>query len=422
MGLALALAVALELKPGSADTVYLKSGYTIDGKVTDNREQKGEVRIDFDDFGSAVLRGADVERIVLGEPEQGASEKYVTVKVKKGADYYGNNSYTGVLSPQSDEETVALKIPGAGKVFIPRVGAEISEHNPGVPTESAEPSPAEGVIKTTHQVLLKNGNMLQGDVLPTAEQDPVKLVVKGLGVITVARDTILPDGIKSLAGTITLPPKPKKPPEVQAPQDVPVPEDLKKELLEQMRTELLDELIDQIIGEKLDHAIESGVSQEIRPGDPADLPLAASQEIQLYVSNLSRQRPRERVWGERQLKRVGSIALPFLEPVVHHPLPLVRRGVQRIIAHYGDRRGAPMAISALIDPDHFVREIAGKTLRDLLPEAGVKYNPQARKSARVKAQKQYRGYWAKLAVDLGREAVYEELTRRLPGPNRQGTP
>ena len=75
-----------------------------------------------------------------------------------------------------------------------------------------------------------------------------------------------------------------------------------------------------------------------------------------------------------------------------------------------------MSIRALNDPDDYVREIAGKALAELLPESGIKYNPRARKATRVRAQEQYADYWAQLAVDLGREAVYESLTKNVPDP------
>jgi len=416
VGLTFALAVALELKPGSADTVYLTNGYTIEGKVTDNREQNGKVRVEFGEVGYSILHGSDVAKIVVGEPKQAETPEYVTVKVRKGADYYGKTSYTGILSPQSDDETVVLEIPGAGKIFIPREGTEIAEPDPSARIGDTEPAAAERVIQTTHQILLTNGNTLLGDLIATPESEPVKLAVGQLGVITIARDTILPDGIKNLAGAIKLPPEPEEPAADETHGEMPVDEDLRQQLLDQLRAELLGELIDQIIGEKVDHAIESAGLWEVGPGDRVDLTLDEIQQIQFYVSNLSRQRPRERVWGEKQLKRVGSVALPFLQSVVDHPLRLVRRGVQRLIAHYGDLRGAPMSIRALNDPDHFVREIAGKALADLLPESGVEYNPRARESTRVKAQEQYAEYWAQLAVDLGREAVYEKLTQNILDP------
>jgi hypothetical protein len=416
VGLTLAVCVALESHSGNADTVYLKNGYTIEGKATDNREQSGEVRIDHGEVGYSILRGTDVDKIVVGDTKPAATPEYVTVKVKKSASYYGKTSYRGILSPQSDDETVVLEIPGAGKIFLSREGAEITQPDPRALSGDKEPPSEERLIQTTHKILLQNGNVLLGNLVPTAESEPVKLAVGGLGVITIARDRILPDGIQSLAGTIKLPPEPAEPPRDSVPEEMLLPENLRQEVLEQLRAEILDELLNQIIDEKLDPAIEAAALREFGRQDQGHLTLEEIQEIQLYVANLSRQRPRERVWGERQLERVGSAALPFLQPVEDHPLGLVRRGVQRLVAYYDDPRGAPMAIRALNDPDDYVREIAGKALVQLLPKSGVKYNSRARAATRAKAQEQYVEYWTLVAADLGREAVYEKLTRNIEDP------
>jgi len=396
-------------RPGSADTVYLKNGYSMQGKVTDNRQSSGNVLLEVAG-GSTTLRGGDVQRLEMGEGRREGALDMVKVTTAPGGAYYGQRSYVGVLSPESTDSTLVIEVPG-GKISMPRKGAEISKPGPSDLPLAATPAAPGSTIKTTHQVKLKNGNVLAGDLLPGGENEPLKLAVNGLGVITIQRDTVLPDGVKEMAGSIQVP---AASPEVPLPKGPPatIPEEMKRQLMEELRTQILNELLDQIIGRKVEQAIQGAALGGFGAQDQAALSNDEILEIQDHVYDLTRQRTQNRVRAERHLTRIGSPALPYLEPVAGHPFELARRAVQRIVHAVGDVRGAPMAILALNDSDYHVRKLAGEALSDLLPDAGVRYHPGAGEKSRLEAQEAYRSYWGDLAVAMVREAIHEELARR----------
>ena len=72
-----------------------------------------------------------------------------------------------------------------------------------------------------------------------------------------------------------------------------------------------------------------------------------------------------------------------------------------------DVRGAPIAISALNDPDQFVRRIAGFALHKLFPDSGVVYHDYAPPSYRLQAQQEYRKAWENYLRESTRVAVHQ---------------
>jgi hypothetical protein len=414
-----------------ADSVYLTNGARIDGKVTDNRSTSGKVVVHIGDAGYITLRAGQVDRIEMGGAPAAAAPaaakdeakavpavegQRVVVTAPPKADYYGSRTYEGTISPESNDKTLVLEIPGPGKVYIPRGPDTIvtrATETAGAPQPAAA-TPESREVRTTHKIHLANGETLQGDLLPSAETEPVKLGVGRLGVLTIPRSKIAPNGIEKADGVIRLPEEPKAPeggaPE-QPPAREPLPAEIREEIKRELRSEILREVLDQIIEEKM---------QELYPAEPlrgADVggdeePLEneAILAIQDAVTELGRQRTRNRVRAEDFLVDAGSAALPYLGPAAKHPFPLTRRSVQRIIRDIGDVRGAVLSIPALDDPDPFVRQLAGEALAVLLP-SDIAFDPAADPAEIRGAQAAYRALFEETIQQSLREAAASEVAR-----------
>jgi len=313
----------------------------------------------------------------------------------------------GTISPESDDATVVVDLPD-GKVKIPRkdVAGVSKLENEAAPVKGTAVVEQARTIKTTHSVLLTNGRKLRGNLHKTPDSEPAKLIVGGLGVLSIPRRQIAADGIKEEEGTIDLPEE-KKPEAVPEPKQ-PTPEEMKAELKREVREELLREMIDQIIEEKVQKA--SGAQASAEPARDAEPSLSEAQvrAIQTAVHELTRQRTQNRVRAERHLKSLGAAVLSYLDPAANHPFELTRRAVQRIVRDLGDPRGAPFAINALNDPDSFVRELAHEALRKIFPSS-IAYSAGAAERARLKAQAEYRALWEETVRARAREAILRDL-------------
>lgn len=396
--------------PASADTVHLKNGRTIEGKVTDTRQTTGDVLVEIGTQGRMTIRGSQVEKIEAGEVKEPVARDYVNVTVARGGEYYGGRSFEGTISPLSTEKTLVLDVPG-GKIEIAKAGiAKIAKADPPAAPKPASLTPAEArAIKTTHTVELGNGRKLQGNLIPTPDTEPVKLEVGNLGIMTIPRKKIAPNGIKESSGTITLPEEQKAAPQGTKPaQPQLTPEQSREQMKRELRTEILRELLDQIINEKVSAATEQLKFQSYNVAEQADLSNDEILAVQDAVRELSRQRTQNRVRAENTLRRMGSAALPYLEPLTGHPFDLARRSVQRIVRDIGDVRGAPLAIDGLNDPDNFVRELAYDAIKSILP-ASVAYSPNAAEASRVAAQDKYRELWDEAARAKARDSILKKL-------------
>jgi hypothetical protein len=410
VGFYLAL-VNVELRSLRADVVHLKNGSRIEGKAVDNRQKGGNVIIEIGSQGRVILHASEVEKI---EPSTAAAapaaREYVSVKVGKGGDYYGETSYRGYVSPESDDKTIVLELASGVKMRLPRAGAEVSKREAPAARPAAETGRA---IKTTHNVQLANGHKLSGTLIPTPATDPVKLQIGNMGVVTIPRDKIAPNGIEAVEGTLQLPEEPAQPERGQAPRQKPeLTPELREQLKRELKAELLRELLDQLIGEK----IESALGRERAKG----MALESVQEglsnedilaVQDEVRELSRERTRNRVRAENHLKAIGAAAFPYLTAVAHHPFELTRRAVQRIVRDVGDIRGASLAIDALNDPDDFVRALAYEALQKILP-ASIRYSPSAGEKERLRAQAEYLAFWEDALRAQAREALLRSLAGR----------
>jgi hypothetical protein len=434
LALAVAACAASTLaREALADSVYLKNGARIDGKVTDNRTTSGKVVVVIDETGFITLRAGEVDRIEMGSgvaaaPAATAGEdaakavralekQRVTVTTPADGDYYGNRTYEGTLSPESNEKTIVLEVPGPGKVYIP-AGAEtvvtrLTEEAAALQLAAASPDVRE--VPTTHKVHLLNGETLLGDIVPTGDAEPVKLRVGRFGIITIARAKIAPNGIEKADGVIRLPEEPKAPPAgaegaAPPPAGEPMPAELREQLRRELRSELLREVLDQIIDEKIQELYPSPPLQgaALEDGDEEPLENEEILAIQDAVTELGRQRSRNRVRAEDYLAGAGSAALRYLGPAARHPFALTRRSVQRIVRDIGDVRGAALSIPALSDPDPFVRQLAGEALQVILP-SDIAYDAAAGEAELRAAQARYRALFeATLRSDV-REAVLSEV-------------
>ncbi len=405
-GLALLCWSASAPGPASADGVLLKNGRRVEGKVIDNRQTTGNVVVEIGTAGRMTFRGSQVEKIEAGEVKEAASREYVSVTMSKEADYYGGKTFDGAVSAESDDRTLVLDLPG-GKVRIPKAGIAktVKAEAPAAPRATANPEEAR-TIQTTHRVELVNGRKLQGNLLSTPESEPVKLQVNGLGVLTIPRKSIAPDGIKEAAGSITIPAQPKEapPPAVKEP----TPEEQRAQMKRELRDEILREILDQLIDEKVSAATHGSGLKAFGLEDQRDLTNDEVLAIQDAVRELGRQRSQNRVRAENRLKEMGSAALPYLEPIASHPFELTRRAVQRIVRDVGSLRGAPIAIEALNDPDGFVRELAHEALEKILPSQ-IAYGPNASERVRLAAQEGYRVLWDEVVRASTREEILKKL-------------
>jgi sRNA-binding regulator protein Hfq len=401
-----------------ADTVHLKNGRQIEGRITDNRQTSGEVIVEIGTVGRVILRASEVDKVQKGEVGEVLQRERVAVKIP-GGEYYNLTTSTveGALSAKSDETAVVLDVADGLEVRIPRGnGVEVKKIE-----TAAEPKPAAAIveeggkkkIRTTHAVYLKNGRKLQGSLVPTAETEPVKLDIGAMGRMTIARDKIATDGIKAEPGAIDIPEEPQAPaaPPAGQPQATPQPAapQTQEEMRRQMREEILRELLDQMIEEKVGAAAagERAAIDAIESARPRLEPEQVAA-IQQAVSELGRQRNQNRVRAERQLVAMGADVLPYLEEAVAHPFELTRRAVQRIVRDIGNLRGAPIAIDALTDTDGFVRALAHEALVKILPST-IAYRADAAPAARLRAQAEYQHLWDNMVLEHARDQVLKGL-------------
>ncbi len=174
--------------PLFGDTVHLKSGFTIDGKVSESPTDREKLIIELNSTGRLTIPKSQVEAVVQNArtgivPEKPAEEgqaaplivpNMVAVTLKKGQGYYGVGSLYGVKSPQSNDRTLILSIPALGEVRLPQEAVERIE--PVAPVGMGAPAPAAAgprTIRTTHRVKLLNGAVIPGTLVPSRPEEPL---------------------------------------------------------------------------------------------------------------------------------------------------------------------------------------------------------------------------------------------------------
>ena len=394
-----------------ADQIRLTNGNVIEGTVVSEGER---IVVQIGDSGRILLRPSEVASIARTDEDAAAEEagdspagRWVAVTLKRGTGYYGNGVYTGQLSSASDEEKVILEIAG-GKITIPRDAvAEIVDVD--APVERTEEPTS---VTTTHRLHMKNGRILRGNLLASAEDAPYLVAFGDLGVMEIPRRDV--ERIEEAEDTIELPQPVEEP--AEAPEEEPSMEEMREQLREEIREEILRELFGAAIDDRLESTIpaariaEAHYSKKLAAGLLNDEIL----EIEFLVRELGRQRTNNRVRAERKLADFGPSVLPFLCAPAVHPFDLTRRAIQRIVRDVGDFRGAPLSIAALDDEDPFVRSLAHDALRELLPEARISYHADAPPRQRVDAQAGYWQLWEDILLDEAREIVLEQLAADAP--------
>lgn len=362
----------------NADTLTLKNGYQIHGKISRELSTEKEWVIELNATGTFTVPRKQVSRIEIndltetpaqrpsgGEPGPASLKGMVAVHMKKHTGYnvfYGERPLYGIQSEKSTGEVLVLGIPGAGEVRIPRRAVEKIVPSELLPARVAPAIAAPGIIKTTHRVELKNGEVLRGTLVQGPENEPLKLDLDAIGRLYIPRERIA--SVEEEAGRIVLPePSPEHPAEEEKPG----------------------------AAEKPEKAGKAGTPGKPKiviaiPAAPIDPDL--KEEIERDLHDLSRWRSRNRVRAERDLKRIGRPAIPLLDAVASNPFELTRRAVMRIVRDVGDPAGIPLAIEGLLDVDGFVREISAEALRRITG-MNFKYYPYASIKRRQEAYQRW---------------------------------
>lgn len=413
----------LSAPPASGETIVLKNGNKIDGSVISDERASGGKLVLGVAGGTMFFRASEIESIesaAAAAPAEPTGD-FVEVRLAKGSTFYGTGSYFGRVSPQSNDVNLVLAIPDVGTITIPRSAVasinQIAATSPELIATGLAPGQDEkpSEIATTHAVYMKNGRKLIGSVIPTPAEEPVKVRIGHLGVLTVARKDIV--RIAEEAGTVTLPAEETRT-EVEAtpePGATPLPNDLET-LKERIKAELLRELLQELLDVKVGVLLE----KEAAPAQLATTRMTIFGEeevsVQELIAELGRNRAEYRTRAESRLREMGPPVLPWIESLVHHPFDLTRRAVQRIARDIAAWESVPIAIEGLNDPDQFVREIAHETLTSLLPDAGVSYHPNDSRRKREEAQAAYWGVWDEEQLYDARRKVLDRLTNAEVSP------
>jgi hypothetical protein len=148
-------------------------------------------------------------------------------------------------------------------------------------------------------------------------------------------------------------------------------------------------------GEKRDAGNEGASSSKSQAAGDAEVEAIAPELkalIEKHVADLKRDQAKFRVRAERHLKRVGTVAIPFLIPLVRDGGEQTRVAVMRLFLGFGDERVVDPCIGALLDSNEYVRDFAQQTLRRVtLENFGFHANASPRR--RRFAQQKWAKWW-----------------------------
>src|SRR5262245_27558464 len=216
--------------PLFADTIRLKSGFSIDGKVSQSPQDPEKLIVELNSTGRLTIPRSQVEEIERNartgiRPEKPAEEgqaaplilpNMVAVTLRKGHGYYGMGALYGVRSPESSDRMLVLTTPSLGEVRVPQEAVE--RIDPVAPLGRGEPAPAAAgprTIRTTHRVKLENGQVIAGTLVPSRPEEPLVLDLDGLGRVYVDRNRVVE--INASPGEIKLPEPEAEPTPAPAP-------------------------------------------------------------------------------------------------------------------------------------------------------------------------------------------------------------
>ncbi len=328
------LILAVVSSPATADTVVLKNGRKVYGKVSDARSTAAVLVLEIDGQGSATLARSAVESV----------EK------------------NSMMAPPAEPPAATTPVAAPNRIPARPIPVVLRTDAAAKPV-AAVVAPPEGprTVRTTHRVVLKNGAKLMGSVAQGAASDPLKIEIPTLGwtLIPRSRIAVIEEAEAEMKIEEDVPaaetPGSTKPTTVPAPGKEP-------EKTEQARA----------VKQPLDLEVRALIEENIR--------------------ELTRWRSRNRVRAENALVALGPDALPFLDGIARDPFELTRRAAMRIVRAIGDPAGLPMAIDALLDDDDFVREEAAEAVRRIA-RRDFGYNAHAPKGRRLDAHRRALQWW-----------------------------
>ncbi len=241
---------------------------------------------------------------------------------------------------------LVVQVGATGRIWLSSEDIESWERNDkgieAAPPPVAPPAPLLGErIATTHVARLNNGGALRGDWVEGDDPGAVSLRIGSIGTYTIPRNQVAK--IVAEAGEVRIPAtRPRAEPTPPPPSPEPT----------------FEEIVAALAAEVVDRHYSSGWG--------APMAVGAEDEIAEAVRELTRQRTRNRVRAEGELRGWGAAALPFLRTVTNHPLDLTRRSAMRLVRDAGAWEGAPLAIASLDDPDPFVRDLAEEAVQGIL--------------------------------------------------------
>ncbi|MBI4583368.1 MAG: HEAT repeat domain-containing protein [Planctomycetes bacterium] len=382
---------SLPARPAAADTLTLKNGSKIDGKIEGDLATGQEIVLTFGPKARLSIPRWQVAAVekndrpgpnpaapdsagTAGPPIPAMVRDLVLVRAGRGGAAAAPSpvEYGAVLGlapgPAEGSEQLEVQLPEKGTIRLSWRPAAAAEK--ALAGDQARPAPASlgaSKIPTTHLIHLKNGRRIPGNPAAGPENEPLIVEIGSLGRLLIQRSAI--DRIEARAGELEVPaelaeegapvtgPEAKIGPEAKAAEPVPLPP----------------------------AAVEAGKAV------PAIAP-ELEEEIQTAVYELTRQRTRNRTRAESHLKNLGAPALPYLARIADHPFQLARRAVMRIIGEIGEWQGVPIAIEGLADEDEYVRVHAGEALRRIT-HRDLGYEPYAAPKARLEAQKRWKEYY-----------------------------
>jgi len=368
-----------------ADSVHLKNGFILQGKVDETKSDKVQLVLTYGKNGLLRIgrdRVLSVEKNAktglpslepVSTPKPAATPAMVRIRLNEKAFPLGGHdssvTLVGVPMTSPDKAYSLLQIPGVGSMRIPREAiATVEPFEPPAGRSGVAPATAASSIRTTHIVYLKNGRKIPGNVLASPENHPLTVEIGHLGKLLLPRDQI--EKVEKSDGKIDLPLVVEKKKPTKASQTEPAIETTPS------------------AGEP-DRA-STGVEE------PA-ITLKLQARILKHLQELTRWRSRDRTRGEKLLGEIGAPAVPYLYDISRHPFGLTRRAVLRLVRDIGDPTGIPLALEALLDEDRFVRSLAHEALRSLLSvDLGSTANAKMRR--RLETQKRWRDYYEQLLL------------------------
>ncbi|MEM7261363.1 MAG: HEAT repeat domain-containing protein [Planctomycetota bacterium] len=204
----------------------------------------------------------------------------------------------------------------------------------------------EVVVTTTHEVELKNGQVLLGNLSDESDDTTVVLTFGDQGELRLPRSRV--EETRPREGKVTVVSKESSPePKAEEGAELPgAPAEPKPR-------------------PKGDASPVTAREKSEAPTKTEGLSAERQAEIADAIRELGRWRTPNRVRAERKLERIGSDAIEALVPVAtKHPFDLTRRAAFRLFNQWNDERTLSAAVTALGDKDRFVRESAANLLRD----------------------------------------------------------